>query len=374
MEIREISFYHEFECLAGDCPENCCHGWVIPLEEEDVLRFQKEKSLLKLKLIRATLFTGETFNPYSGTCPFHQADGLCELQLKKGHDFLPEVCRMYPRFYRNYGPFEEHYADLSCIHAAELFLSHLDDLFLTAGEGESLTPMIFTNDDDAYLKLLEDSREDLIRTFRTADSFDRLAFLITAAASYARSVQDSYLNRETDYLLRIPFSAYCETFRDGHPEGSSARFFPFSSETIRDLMDSSLFHPRLKQTDPSFYKMCMLYFETYKGRMSSNNGWEELYLSFAGRYPELSKAYAGYFIYYLYLYYLKSYEDYSFRKNTLLGIIHLNLVFMLSVLREKKEGHFDAASLSSVISLYNRRACFNANVLDDMYKCIDYDV
>ena len=41
-------------------------------------------------------FYGE-FDLAGGSCPLQRPDGLCSLQLEKGHDALPRVCKIFPR-------------------------------------------------------------------------------------------------------------------------------------------------------------------------------------------------------------------------------------------------------------------------------------
>ena len=362
MELRELSFYKDFSCIAKDCPESCCHGWIIPLTEEDRQRFRKEKGKTGLKLRLAMLPSVEpSFNASTNTCPFLDGEGLCSLQLEKGHGYLPEVCRMYPRFVRNYGIFEEHYTDLSCIHSAALFLENVKNLNLSVSDGEPLGDRDGTNDDFAFLRSLDRTRTDMIRELAGVGTFEELGGILQRITGYAVETQQAFLGGKEDYLETGSFSEY---------RGKGVSSFPFTVDEYRRLMESSFYHDRLKRRNPTLYRLCSLYFGKYRSFFSSEGKWRQKASSFTARHPDLSGILAAYYAYYLYQYYFKCFEDYSFRKNTVTGLIHLNMVFLFSLLWEAEENRLFAEDLSRIIAVYNRRAYFNDRVLEEMYQCI----
>lgn len=104
------NFYKSFHCLMGACQDNCCDdGWNIKFNKKDYLcvkrATEKDPELRDLTLqgmrrlrerANDTMYaefclTGE------GRCAFHTKEGLCRLQLERGEETLPEVCRTYPR-------------------------------------------------------------------------------------------------------------------------------------------------------------------------------------------------------------------------------------------------------------------------------------
>lgn len=102
------AYYDDFHCLAEDCKLSCCKGWSITFDKKDYLSLKRERGSEELnarmdgglrrikKGPSAEEFYGE-FNMDSGVCPLLQEDGLCKLQIEKGHSALPYVCRSYPR-------------------------------------------------------------------------------------------------------------------------------------------------------------------------------------------------------------------------------------------------------------------------------------
>ncbi|MCI8697577.1 MAG: YkgJ family cysteine cluster protein [Oscillospiraceae bacterium] len=102
------AYYDRFQCLAGACRFSCCKGWNITFNKKDYLALKRQEGSDELtanltrnvRRIRqgpnAGRFYGE-FDMSGGTCPLLREDGLCSLQLEKGHGALPEVCRVFPR-------------------------------------------------------------------------------------------------------------------------------------------------------------------------------------------------------------------------------------------------------------------------------------
>ena len=364
MQIREISFYKQFKCTGGNCDHTCCRGWMIPLTAEDRLRFKQEKGMLKLALAAATSSSDILcFNKGSGSCPFHNSDGLCSLQLKKGHGFIPEACRMFPRFYRNYISFEEHYIDPACTEAARLLLKNVNDLTLTETEGDALSDPCTTNDDQKLLYDMIDVRTAMIKSLNGTDDIRSLNNALNTIRGYSNALQEAYLKGKDDFLSTHPFDAF--------DPGYDLLLFPMDAGVLRSIMGTSFYHIRLKKTNPFLYRLCRLYFDKYADIMASQEKWEKAAHDFTRKYKEAAGYPAAYYAYYLYLYFLKSYEDYSFLRNASLGMIHMNMIFMFSVLLSFEEPVSYPDRVADIISMYDRRACFNDEIMDEMYRCLD---
>lgn len=363
MQIHRISFYDDFGCTAGKCIHSCCRGWMIPLTQEDIYRFRHEKGALKLALYAARSHSGmQCFNSGSGTCRFHTRDGLCSLQLKRGHDFIPEACRMFPRFYRNYGVFEERYIDPSCIEGARLLIENAQNLSLAESVGDPLSAPCTTNDDEGFLNGLVHTRQLMLNSLKDITGADGLNRAMNAIFKYSRSLQEAFLKGEASFLSSHPFTLeYAE---------ENIQLFPFDTELFKDIMGTSFYHVKLRRTNPFLYSLCRLYFDKYHSLMSSADAWKDAADDFAAKHKEAVLSGTAYYAYYLYLYYLKSYEDYSFIRNVSMGMIHANMIFMFSVLYALNDPDRYPQCLPGIISMYDRRACFNDEIADEMYRCL----
>lgn len=95
-----------FTCLAADCPASCCcAGWNISLEPDTYRNWatlpdhEERTRLLDAVVIEAggtdkrlRMATGE-----NGCCRLLSDKAMCSVQERHGEDWMPAVCRSYPR-------------------------------------------------------------------------------------------------------------------------------------------------------------------------------------------------------------------------------------------------------------------------------------
>lgn len=358
MKCYSISWFDEFECLGGKCEETCCRGWVIPLDENDCTRLKKEGGRLGFSLFLATAgWTRTKFNKGSGKCPFWGDDGLCRLQKAKGHDFIPWTCRSFPRFYRNYGSFEESCLDLSCIGAARLFMRHLHDRVLIEKGADPVTRECTTNDDGAYLNFLIDQRSQLMDIVDGGLTGELAGSLV----SFAKELQDLFAAGNTEPAYGLTFEKYRKNYQDTVPVPS---MFPMSAQRLNAVLHTPLCHPRLGETSPPLYKMLLRARTVTERFLGNEEGWQEVLSAFMAENPLVGETLSAYYSYYLFQYFLRTYETYSFRKQITLGLCHTNMVLLLAY----SEGVTTADGLAMIIARYNRRAYFSDTIQDALYK------
>ena len=124
MERIYPSYYKTFECIAGACPDSCCHEWDVQVDAASAARYRSMEGPLG-DALREFLYDeeGETYlRNEQGRCPMWRSDGLCRIQAEQGHDALCTVCQQFPRLRHDYGDFEELGLELSCPEAARIIL------------------------------------------------------------------------------------------------------------------------------------------------------------------------------------------------------------------------------------------------------------
>ena len=116
MNLNEISFFKEFSCTIKDCPNTCCKGWRVIFDEETYRRYLAEpgKNGIRLRSSIKKMNEEVYFRTSLKRCTFYEKEGTCNLQRTLGTDYMPLVCRVYPRFYQHYGSFAEETLFLSC--------------------------------------------------------------------------------------------------------------------------------------------------------------------------------------------------------------------------------------------------------------------
>ncbi len=368
MKIYEISWFKDFACLCGDCPQSCCKGWVIPLSDRDCERFRHVGGRLGIALFFATGgWIRAKFNTGSGECPFHQKDGLCRLQKERGHDFIPWTCQSYPRFYRNYGAFEEACLDLSCIGAAQLFIKNDGALDVTGQEGDPETELCTTNEDSEFLKYLIKQREMMTKAVRSGLTQD----MSDALFLFAVRCQDVFAKGQsgTDLSFDVFFDEFSKERR------GKDMTYPFPATVLTQLLRSRLYHPRLRVVDPYLYRVFTKASEYLKNFGKKGEDFREKAKAFLCDNPRTKRILDNYLAYYLYQYYLRIYETYSFRRQVALGICHMNMVLLL-VMSEHEGREVSDEGTARIIASYNRRAYFNDWILDEMYRIFEknYDI
>lgn len=120
MILRKPEYFDSFRCLAGACPDSCCHQWEVQVDAETAERYRALSGPLGEELRKALCSReGETFMTLrEGKCPMWRSDGLCRIQAELGEEGLCRVCREFPRLHHDYGDFVELILEMSCPEAA----------------------------------------------------------------------------------------------------------------------------------------------------------------------------------------------------------------------------------------------------------------
>lgn len=125
MKIYAPEYYGDFHCIADKCKHSCCIGWEIDIDEDTYKKYSAVESSLRGKLDRSIVSSGETHCfclDENDRCPFLNSEGLCEIILMLGEDYLSQICRDHPRFRNFYKDRTEIGLGLSCEEAARLIL------------------------------------------------------------------------------------------------------------------------------------------------------------------------------------------------------------------------------------------------------------
>ena len=123
MRYLKPHFYDKFVCTAGDCPDSCCAGWQIMIDETSLERYGNEKSEFGTRLRNSIDWDEECFYQNNRRCAFLNEENLCDLYKALGPDSLCDTCRMYPRHTEEYEGLRELSLSLSCPEAARIILS-----------------------------------------------------------------------------------------------------------------------------------------------------------------------------------------------------------------------------------------------------------
>lgn len=133
MVILKPQYMNEFQCIGAACSDTCCSGWKVYVDKTTYKKYQKIRDKdVAGKIAKYIKKENDTIvgnvaciQTDEAACVFQQ-DGLCEIQLKYGEEYLSETCLTYPRIFNIVDQQVELSADMSCPEAARLALLNKD--------------------------------------------------------------------------------------------------------------------------------------------------------------------------------------------------------------------------------------------------------
>ncbi|HOV25210.1 MAG TPA: flagellin lysine-N-methylase [Pseudobacteroides sp.] len=122
-----------FKCIGSECEDNCCIGWRVNIDHETYKKYQKirdeELTPLCEQYVKRNRAQNHGESNYAKLkfsedqkCPFLTENMLCRMQLKRGEEYLSDVCTIYPRIANTLNSILERSATMSCPEAARLAL------------------------------------------------------------------------------------------------------------------------------------------------------------------------------------------------------------------------------------------------------------
>ena len=186
MRYVKPHFYDSFVCTAGDCPDTCCAGWQIMIDEESLERYENEPGEFGKILRNSIDWEEECFYQNNRRCAFLNDENLCDLYKALGPDALCDTCRMYPRHTEEYEGLRELSLSLSCPKAAKIILSCKEPVRFLEEETEEEDD--FEDFDFMMFSQLEDTRDVLFAVLQ-----DR-SLPLTLRISVSEQLTESYQN------------------------------------------------------------------------------------------------------------------------------------------------------------------------------------
>lgn len=140
MDILAPDFYSRFQCTADKCSYTCCIGWGIIIDDETYKKYVKNEDKLGI-------CANDWLEKKDGKiwvkkqherCPMLNDQGLCNIVLKLGPEYLSDTCTIYPRVFNQYGFVSEINLKLSCPEVVKLLME--PDYIVGFGLTEQNTP------------------------------------------------------------------------------------------------------------------------------------------------------------------------------------------------------------------------------------------
>lgn len=350
-------YYDQFRCSGGTCPESCCEGWQIVIDEESLSKYERTVGPIGSRLANSIDWEEGTFFQYAGRCAFLNDENLCDLQCELGEDALCMTCKRYPRHVEEYEDIRELSLSLSCPAAARMMLT--DTCKLTFVEVE--TDEEETEEDFDYLLFtkLTDAREAAYAIAQ--NRCWRLGLRLEALLCFAKELQEC-LDEERlfdmdDVIEKYQKAAEHEIAPDFVRLPDADMFFCREKEQFQILYKLEHLHKDWKQTLDEAYA-CLF------------SGTEADYWKYMTLAPELETAGEQLLMFFIYTYFCGAvYDDWIYSKMAL-AVQSVRWIFELYA-AERKQNGTTRPSLDALIRVswrYAREAehsDFNLNYLEE---------
>lgn len=204
MKIRVPDYFDRFSCIADRCPDTCCQGWAIVVDDDSYQRYRTLPGEIGARLRDALHLQDGEYTitcRQDGRCSMLDDDGLCSLQKACGPQALCRVCDQFPRFSTDIGQHRELGLSLSCPEAARLILTQAEPVtFHTDTTPEPVT--ICHDVDAAFYFGLRQARGHLISLLQNrAVPLEQRVLQVNALCSRLQRTQGRFSRRSIQQVL-----------------------------------------------------------------------------------------------------------------------------------------------------------------------------
>lgn len=203
MQYTAPHYYREFHCTADQCPDTCCAGWQIAIDQKSLKKYRRKKGILGNRLHNEIDWKNESFRQYKGRCAFLNEENLCDLFLEGGSGMFCRTCRLYPRHVEEFEGLREISLSLSCPAAAHLILNCQEPVHFIHQEKRGIRGEEYQDFDFLLFTKLMDAREVIFRILqrRSIHMEVRMAMVLALAHDLQQRIDKEALF-EIDSLLQ----------------------------------------------------------------------------------------------------------------------------------------------------------------------------
>jgi lysine-N-methylase len=192
-------YYNDFKCIADKCPDTCCAGWQIVIDDETLEKYSNEKDEFSYRLKNSIDWGEGVFFQNNGRCAMLNDNNLCDLVTAKGEGGLCKTCHMYPRHIEEFEGVREYSLSLSCPVAARIILEDTNKLVFDIEENDEIDPLEeeFEDFDFFMYTQLEQARDVIFEIIQNRDlSVDiRMSYIMDMARKFQNAVDEQEVYR-----------------------------------------------------------------------------------------------------------------------------------------------------------------------------------
>ncbi len=200
IKVYVPEYFKNFKCIAGECPDTCCVGWEVDIDEDTSKKYLTVSGELgnKIKKHLVRDETGcEVFTLCEGDrCPFLNNCNLCEIYMTEGEEFLSKTCQLFPRFFDDFGDFREMGLGFGCPEVARIMLLDKEKFNLVLyNENEAVSEEI----DTAFLEELISLRKEMFDILENNDILlkEKLGLVLSLARVFQKDIDGEFFTDNT---------------------------------------------------------------------------------------------------------------------------------------------------------------------------------
>lgn len=367
MQVTFPSYYKQFSCIADACPDTCCAGWQIMIDDRSMKKYRHFPGIFRNRLHNDIDWEEHAFRQYDHRCAFLNDRNLCDLYTEAGPGMLCDTCRRYPRHIEEYEGLREISLSLSCPEAARIILSQEDPVYFRTFEKD--TPEESYEDFDYFLfSALMDTREDLLSMLQ-----DRSVPVRYRICKLLACVHDFQLAVDKNELFSW------ETIRHRHRVSGfgSAFLQKVADHSFLDVDRTDLMKKIWRQTVPKLEVLVPGWTDFLKSTLEAlyhacpdESSYLNLLLDFQDSFPQWQAQKEQLLVYWLYTYFCGAvYDGRIFAKGKMAVICTLfieELVLGLYVTGKESLSFDDLVSVSYRFSRELEHSDQNLNTLEEL--------
>lgn len=336
MQVTFPSYYKQFSCIAGACPDTCCAGWQIMIDDKSMKKYRRFRGTFRNRLLNDVDWEAHAFRQYDYRCAFLNEENLCDMYTETGPKMLCDTCRRYPRHIEEYEGMREISLSLSCPEAARIILSQ--EAPVQFRRFERATKEETYEDFDYFLfSALMDTRDYLLTVLqnRSVPVRFRLLKLLVCGHDFQLAIDRKELFSWETIRLRHEASGFGSTFL----KKASGRCF-LDVDRV-DLMKKILLRtiPQLEVLNPDWLRFLKETLESLYAICPDEASYTEVLLDFQEQFPQWAVQKEQLLIYWLYTYFCGAvYDERIFAKIKMTVLCTLVIEeLLLGLFIQKKE-------------------------------------
>ena len=140
--ILKIKDYDKFKCIADKCNFTCCKGWDINIDTKTYNKW-RENDNLNYILDSVRFIKSHGKNTYlikketKGECPFLSNEGLCNIVINHGDEYLSSTCRSFPRIENDFEDVKELTLSCSCPEVVNIISDMKEKIYIESNDSLS---------------------------------------------------------------------------------------------------------------------------------------------------------------------------------------------------------------------------------------------